>query len=87
MRGRLAALADLNRKPCRLGSKHKNKPSGTQSTPPKVTHFFFSLGSRNTEAGSNNQDYNTNIVGGQESAVGQFPYYGEYMYADADTGL
>jgi hypothetical protein len=74
-------LIDLNRKPRRLGgSKHKNnenKANGAaQNTPPKVTHF--SLGSKNTHTASNNQDYNTNIVGGEQSAVGEFPYYGEY---------
>jgi hypothetical protein len=82
---RKARRLDLNRKPRRLGSKHKNKASRAQNTPPKVTHF--SLGSKNTHTGgSNNQDYDTNIVGGQQSAVGEFPYYGEYKY-DADAGL
>jgi hypothetical protein len=65
--------------------KHKNKANGAQNTPPKVTQF--SLGSKNTHTGSNNQDYNTNIVGGQQSAVGEFPYYGEYKYDHADAGL
>jgi hypothetical protein len=54
---RKARRLDLNRKPRRLGSKHKNKANGAQNTPPKVTHF--SLGSKNTQTGSNNQDYNT----------------------------
>jgi hypothetical protein len=46
-----------------------------------VTHL--SMGNKGNKAppvhSSDNQDYDMHIVGGSQSAAGEFPYYGEFL--------
>jgi trypsin len=60
-----------DRRDHRLGSRHVDKNKDAHAAP---GHDHFSLGKKNTRADLS-QNYDTHIVGGQQSQPGEFPYY------------